>query len=87
MLPDFLVVAVAVSCLGGAARGLTGFGSALVMAPLMMMAVPPETALAVITLVNLGTSGQFLRRSIAQCERTVIWPMVAAALPAIPLGV
>lgn len=57
------------------------------MAPLMMLAMPPETTLAVVTLVNLATSGQFLRRSLALCERTVIWPMAVAALPSIPLGV
>lgn len=87
MSASLLLIVVVVSFAGGLTRGLTGFGSALVMTPLLMMAMAPQTVLGVVILVSLATSGQFLRRSFALCEGSVVGPMVLAALPAVPAGI
>ncbi len=83
-----LVLGVAgTAFVGGVSRGLTGFGNALVMAPVLMLMMPAEQAVVIISLNNLATSGQFMRRSWALADRSLLWPMLLAALPAIPVGV
>ncbi|GAA4015638.1 sulfite exporter TauE/SafE family protein [Actimicrobium antarcticum] len=63
MDPAVLVLAAlaAICFVAGVAKGLTGFGAALIMAPLLSMLIPPTQAAALIVLLHAMTGWQGAR--------------------------
>lgn len=67
-------------------RGLTGFGLAIVLVPLLGLVVPPERAvlMSILLAIMMGPLGyRAARRSL---ERSVICPIVLAAMATAPIG-
>lgn len=72
-LPTFAVLA-GITAAAGLAKGLTGFGAAMIMAPLFGLIVAPAQSAAMIVLLHGLTAWQGLGKS----WRTVDWRRVAA---------
>lgn len=83
-----LVIALmAVSLLAGLTKGVTGFGGALVMAPLFGLALPAPQAAALIVLVNCAASLQGWRRWMGMVHWRAVAPLAAIALVCTAAGV
>ncbi len=83
-LENAAIVAIIVA--GGFVRGYTGFGSGLVMAPLLTLFWGPVEAVA--TTVGLGViaSVQVLPGGVRQCDWRTMAPMSLAAVLFVPVG-
>ena len=82
------IVAVAASALaGGVVRGFTGFGSALVMAPILSLAVGPRTAVPAIVIVLTIATVQLLPAAAREGGLRRVVPMGLAGCVGVPLGV
>lgn len=79
-----LVVLTALAA--GLIRGFTGFGSALVMAPVLSLVVGPRVAVPAIVIANMFTTAQVLPGAL----RAVVWSRVTvlsvAGCVCVPLG-
>lgn len=71
---------------GGVARGFTGFGGALVMAPVFMTLTDPVTATAVILILNSLAGLANLRVAGAETEWSIVRPLCIAGCVASPIG-
>lgn len=60
VVTDAEILAAAAVFAGGACHSATGFGFALVAAPLMVAALPPETAVSTVLLIGILTSAMTL---------------------------
>jgi len=69
-----------ISLVAGAAKGLTGFGGALVMAPLFSFLVSPQEASLLIVLVHCATSLQGARTWAPQVRWRVVVPFAIVAV-------
>jgi uncharacterized membrane protein YfcA len=78
---------MAVSLLAGLTKGVTGFGGALVMAPLFGLALPSSQAAALIVLVNCAASLQGWRGWVRQAHWPSVLPLAAIALACTAAGV
>ena len=72
---------------GGFLRGYTGFGGALVMAPVFTRLLGPVESVALISVMHLITAFQGVRSSMKLYDRGVILPMLVAAVISVPIGV
>lgn len=80
------IVFVPTTVLAGVVLGFTGFGGALVMAPVFMTIIDPVTATAVILLVNAAAGAVNLRAVGAETDWAIVKPLCVAACLAAPLG-
>lgn len=78
--PGILVLMLLVSGAGGMAKGLTGFGGALVMAPLLSLMMPPAEASVLIVLVHCASSLQGVREWGPQTRWATIIPLALIAI-------
>jgi len=78
--PAAIAALMLVSAVGGLAKGLTGFGGALVMAPLFSLIVPSTEASALIVLVHCASSLQGMRDWAPQARWQVITPFALVAI-------
>jgi uncharacterized membrane protein YfcA len=92
VVTDAEILALAGVFAGGACHSATGFGFALVAAPLMVAALPPEEAVATVLLIGVLTSAMTLtteRRMPApmwgESGRLVAWGAVGAVAGALLL--
>jgi hypothetical protein len=85
-LGAWLLIAAAVF-LGGAVRGATGFGGALVMVPLLAQAAAPATAVSLVLLIECVGYADMLRHAGRRIQWRAILPLTVAAILAVPLGV
>lgn len=69
-----------VSLVAGLTKGVTGFGGALIMAPLFGLALPPAQAAALIVLVNCAASLQGCRSWLRRAHWRSVLPLAAIAL-------
>lgn len=73
---------------GGALRGLTGFGSALLMAPLMSMVLSARETMCLVTLLNALPMGRATLVAAGRAiDREVMLPMSLAAFVGVPCGI
>lgn len=83
--PELGMVALA-ALAAGLIRGFTGFGSALVIAPVLSLLVGPRAAVPAIVIANMFTTAQLLPGAV----RTVAWsrvvPLAIAGCLCVPLG-
>ena len=87
-MPDVtpLLVAAGVAVLGGAAlQSATGFGFALLAAPLLFAALDPQEAIGLLLLLGteigvltLATEGRRPRPMVGRCVRVLAWAVPAA---------
>lgn len=68
-------------------RGLTGFGLAIILVPLLSLIVPPVQAVVISILLQLLAGPIGLKRILADGERETAIPIAIAAVLATPFGV
>lgn len=84
-LAEILLVC-AVSFVAGVVRGFSGFGSALMMVPVMAAVFDPRVAIPAATAVHLITSIQLIPEAVRDCDWGRVVPLSVAGCIAIPLG-
>ena len=72
--------------LGGFLRGFVGFGSALVVIPLLSLAIGPRAAIPLHALLEVVAVVQLMPAAVREADRTLVLPVVAALVVALPLG-
>ncbi len=84
--PLEIALVAAVALIAGVVRGFSGFGSALMIVPVMAAVMDPKIAVPAATVVHIITSIQLLPEAIrdAEWERTV--PLSVAGVVAMPAG-
>lgn len=87
LLDAALAGGAAAAALAGVVRGLTGFGGALVMAPILSLLFGPAPAVAMVVAVELAGYLQLLPGAARHIRWREVAPMGAAALALLPLGV
>lgn len=81
-------VVVLAALAGGALRGLTGFGAALLMAPLLSLVLSARETMCVVTLLNALPIGRATLLSASRViDRGVMLPMSVAAFVGVPCGI
>jgi len=80
-LPAALVVLVA-----GAVRGFAGFGSAMVMAPLLAILYGPPMAVALMVAMEIPAFPQIVRIVATETKVSRVLPLVLPSAVAFPLG-
>jgi uncharacterized protein len=87
LLDPALAGGAAVVAVAGLVRGLSGFGGALVMAPLLSLLFGPAPAVAMTITIELAGYVQLLPGAARHIRWREVGPMGLAALAAMPLGV
>src|SRR5690554_6535900 len=96
MLPDFLnslfpsfsvFLALNLATIAaGIMRGFSGFGAALLMAPVYSLFMVPVDMLAIILLLNLATTLQLLRSALRNVRWRLVLALFIPAMLGIPIG-
>ena len=76
----------AVALIAGMMRGFTGFGAALMLAPVLAYAVGPRAAIPAILIVMLVTSVQLVPRAWKSTNWSVVTPLAVGGSIGVPLG-
>lgn len=72
---------------GGMLRGMTGFGAALLMAPLLSLVLSARETLCIVTLINALPLTHALSPSVRRLvDHRMLLPMIGAACVGIPAG-
>jgi len=85
LTPSFLLAAFAVA-VAGVMRGYSGFGTAILLAPILSTLWGPRAGVPVLLLIELIVSIQLLPRSLHEADRRMVLPIGLAAVLATPLG-
>ena len=85
LAPSFLLAALAVA-VAGLMRGYSGFGTAILLAPVLSTLWGPRAGVPVLLMMELLVSAQLLPRSLHEADRRVVLPIGLAAVLATPLG-
>jgi uncharacterized protein len=85
--PTTLAAALALVFGASVVRGLTGFGLAIILVPLLGLIVPPAEAVVIAMLLQLLAGPIGLKRILADGERSTAIPIGVAAMLATPFGV
>ncbi len=85
-LDSDLAVAAALAVLAGLMRGFTGFGSAMLMAPVFAILFGPAETIVIIIVMELAVSVQLTPGALGDTEWRFVAPMSIAAGLAMPLG-
>ena len=81
-----LVAAIAATIVAGLMRGYSGFGTAVILAPVYSLLWGPRAGVPVMLLMELLVSLQLLPGAIKDADRRVVLPLGGAAALATPLG-
>ncbi len=81
-----LAVAVATLLVAGLIRGFSGFGSAMVNAPILSLLWGPTVGVPVAALIEFVPAIQLTHRAIPDAQWRTVWSMGIPALILIPLG-
>jgi hypothetical protein len=81
-----LVAAVAATVVAGVMRGYSGFGTAVILAPVYSLLWGPRAGVPVMLLMELLVSVQLLPGAIKDADRRVVLPLGGAAAIATPFG-
>ena len=82
---EFLFLGL-VTVIGGAMRGYSGFGSAMVISPLWALAIDPIAAIPALIIMELLVSVQLLPRAVRSTDWRLIGLLSIAAVLTIPIG-
>jgi len=80
------VAAVAIALVSGAARGFSGFGSAMIYIPLVAAVYEPRIAAATMVLIDLVCAFPLAVRAVPHCSWREVIPISIAAAVAVPVG-
>lgn len=87
-LPPLTLLAIAAMVLAAAAiRGLTGFGMAIILVPLLGLIIPPGEAVVLAIFLQLLIGPVGLRTILADADRQSALTIAAVAMCATPLGI
>lgn len=86
LTPDQIAVAIAAALAAAFVRGLAGFGMAILLVPVMGLAIPPSEAVVVANLLGLFIGLVGLKKIFGHAERSALHISVLAMI-ATPLGV
>jgi uncharacterized membrane protein YfcA len=78
--------AAAIALVSGAARGFSGFGSAMIYIPLVAAVYDPRIAAATMVLIDLVCAFPLAVRAVPQCNGREVIPISIAAAAAVPVG-
>lgn len=81
----FLLAALA-TAVAGLMRGYSGFGTAILLAPVFATLWGPRAGVPVVLLMELLVSAQLLPRALGEADRRMVVPIGLAAVLAMPLG-
>ncbi|MFH5924844.1 sulfite exporter TauE/SafE family protein [Roseomonas xinghualingensis] len=82
----FLLAALAVA-ISGVMRGYSGFGTAILLAPVFSTLWGPRAGVPVLLLMELFVSAQLLPRALGEADKRMVLPLGLAAAVATPLGI
>ncbi len=87
LLLDWRLAAAALAtAVAGIMRGYSGFGTAVILAPVYSLLWGPRAGIPVMLLMELVVSVQLLPGAIKDADRRVVLPLGGAAAVATPLG-
>ncbi len=86
VLAPSLAFIIAVAVVGGLMRGFAGFGSALVMSPLISIIIGPAQTVAMLMITEVLVSAQLLPRALRSTDWRLIGLLCAAAAVTLPFG-
>jgi uncharacterized membrane protein YfcA len=78
--------AAVIALLSGAARGFSGFGSAMIYIPLVAAVYEPRIAAATMVLIDFVCAFPLAVRAIPHCNSREVIPISIAAAVAVPVG-
>lgn len=81
-----LIALLAAAAIAGIARGFSGFGAALIFMPLASTVIPPQTAAAMLMLVDFFAAAPLIPHAWSHAERRPVSWMTLGALFGVPLG-
>jgi hypothetical protein len=81
-----LAAAILATVIAGIMRGYSGFGTAVILAPVYSLLWGPRAGIPVMLLMELVVSVQLLPAAIKDADRRVVLPLGGAAAVATPLG-
>ncbi|MDF1720945.1 MAG: sulfite exporter TauE/SafE family protein [Minwuia sp.] len=81
-----LAIAMALSIAAGLMRGFAGFGSGMVMAPVLAILYSPAEAVLIITVMEIVVSIQLVPRALPDVQWDFLRPLVLAAFVGMPIG-
>jgi hypothetical protein len=81
-----LAGAIVATAIAGVMRGYSGFGTAVILAPVYSLLWGPRAGIPVMLLMELVVSVQLLPGAIRDADRRVVLPLGGAAAVATPLG-
>ena len=87
LVPSAFALTAALTFGAAAIRGLTGFGMAIILVPLLGMVMRPDEAVVLAIFLQLLIGPVGLRASIAESHKASALPIAALAVLATPLGV
>ena len=87
VLDPGMIIALAAVALGGALRGFTGFGGALVIIPVFSIIFTPREAVPMHAVLEIPGLLQLLPTAVRFADRPTVVPMILALIASIPLGV
>jgi len=79
-------LAAGIALVSGAARGFSGFGSAMIYIPLVAAVYEPRVAAATMVLIDLVCAFPLAIRAVAHCSWREVIPISLAAAVAVPIG-
>jgi uncharacterized protein len=79
-------VAAVIALVSGAARGFSGFGSAMIYIPLVAAVYAPRVAAATMVLIDLVCAFPLAVRAVPHCSPRQVIPISIAAAAAVPVG-
>lgn len=77
----------AMSLAAGLMRGFAGFGSALMLSPLLSLYYGPVAAVLIIGIMEIAVSVQLLPRAVKEAQWPLVVPVTGSAILFMPLGV
>ena len=86
LTPSALAFAAAVTFVAAAIRGLTGFGMAIILVPLLGMVMRPEQAVVLGILLQFAIGPVGIRAILADAHRKSALLVVTCAMASTPLG-
>ncbi|NQV83227.1 MAG: sulfite exporter TauE/SafE family protein [Rhodospirillales bacterium] len=84
--PLQILIAAFVVFVGGFLRGFVGFGSALVIIPVLALIFTPVLAVIMHGIMDLPSIVQLLPKAARHCARKTVLPMILSMLAGIPIG-
>jgi uncharacterized membrane protein YfcA len=80
------LAAVFATIVAGLMRGYSGFGTAILLAPVYSTLWSPRVGVPVVLMMELFVSAQLLPRALTEANKRLILPICAAAVVVLPLG-